>query len=164
MHQGLAAVLATGQMLSRPYQLVLLAEAAGYAGQVEEGLRWLAEALTAFKTSGRGDWLTEAYRLQGALLMHQDAPDVAQAEACFQQALTVARRQVECRAVGADFPRRTPTALDQSRGLAEVLATLSAGFWVAVGALSWETNWAGISAGQFAVGGWWLHPSEWTTT
>ena len=35
LHQGLAAVLATGQELLRPLCLILLAEAAGYAGQVE---------------------------------------------------------------------------------------------------------------------------------
>ncbi len=53
----------------------------------------LAEALTAFATSGRGDMLAEAYRLQGTLLLRQAVPDVAQAEACFQQALAIARRQ-----------------------------------------------------------------------
>jgi predicted ATPase len=37
--------------------------------------------------------LTEAYRLQGELLLHHALPEVAQAEACFQQALAVARRQ-----------------------------------------------------------------------
>jgi predicted ATPase len=31
--------------------------------------------------------------LQGALLLRQATPDVAQAEACFQQALAIARRQ-----------------------------------------------------------------------
>ena len=93
MHQGLAAVLATGQMLSQPYQLVLLAEAAEHAGQVEEGMRLLAEALTAFEASGRGDLLTEAYRLQGEFLVRQAAPNAAQAEACFQRALAVARHQ-----------------------------------------------------------------------
>ena len=67
IHQGLAAVLATGQTLARPLCLVLLAEAAGHAGQVEEGLRLLAEALTAFEASGQGDLLAEAYRLQGEL-------------------------------------------------------------------------------------------------
>jgi predicted ATPase len=91
LHQGMATILATGQTLSQPYCLVLLAEAAGYAGQVEEGLRLLAEALTAFEASGRGDMLTEAYRLQGEFLLCQE--DTAQAEACFQQALTIARRQ-----------------------------------------------------------------------
>jgi len=93
MHQGLAAILATGQMLARPRGLVLLAEATGYTGQVEEGLRLVAEALAALETSGQGDLLAEAYRLQGELLLRQALPDASQAEACFQQALAVARRQ-----------------------------------------------------------------------
>jgi predicted ATPase len=33
------------------------------------------------------------HRLQGELLLRQAAPDVAQADACFQQALAIARRQ-----------------------------------------------------------------------
>jgi class 3 adenylate cyclase/predicted ATPase len=93
LHQGLAAVLGTGQELSRPLCLVLLAEAAGHAGQVDEGLRLLAEALTALDESRRGDLLAEAHRLQGELLLRHAVPEAAQAEACFQQALTVARRQ-----------------------------------------------------------------------
>jgi predicted ATPase len=93
MHQGLAAVLATGQMLSKPYHFVLLAEAAGHNGQVVEGLRLLAAALTAFEASGRGDLLAEAYRLQGEFLLRQDTPDTIQAEVCFQQALAVAHHQ-----------------------------------------------------------------------
>jgi predicted ATPase len=93
MHQGLRVVLATGQTLSQPYHLVLLAEVVGHAGQAEEGMRLLAKALTAFKGIGRGDMLTEAYRLQGALLLRQAVPDTAQAEACFQQALAIARQQ-----------------------------------------------------------------------
>jgi predicted ATPase len=93
MHQGLAAVLATGHTVARPYCLVLLAEAAGHAGQVVEGLRLLAEGLTACEASGRGDMLVEAYRLQGELLLRQTVPDATQAEACFQHALAIARRQ-----------------------------------------------------------------------
>src|SRR5262249_38095761 len=42
---------------------------------------------------GRGDMLTEVYRLQGELLQRQAVPDAAQAEACFQQALAIARHQ-----------------------------------------------------------------------
>ena len=45
------------------------------------------------EASGQGDMLAEAYRLQGELLLRQAAPDAAQAEACFQQALAIARRQ-----------------------------------------------------------------------
>jgi len=92
LHQGLAAV-PTEQRLSRSRYLVLLAEAAGHTGQVAAGLRLLAEALAAFEASGRGDLLAEAYRLQGTLLLRQAAPDTPQAEACFQHALDVARRQ-----------------------------------------------------------------------
>lgn len=69
LRQGLAALVALEQELSRPFGLVLLAEAVAHAGQVAEGLRLLAEALTAFEASGRGDLLAEAYRLQGALLL-----------------------------------------------------------------------------------------------
>jgi predicted ATPase len=79
--------------LTRPFCLVLLAEAAGYGGQVAEALHLLAEALAAFKANEQGDMLTEAYRLQGEFVLRQAAPDAAQAEACFQQALTIARRQ-----------------------------------------------------------------------
>jgi predicted ATPase len=93
LHQGFAALLATGERVSQPIYLVLLAEAVGHTGQVEEGLRLLAEALAAFEANGRGDMLAEAYRLQGALLLRQAVPDASQAEACFQQALAIARRQ-----------------------------------------------------------------------
>ena len=93
LRQGIAALSALEQMLGRPFCLVLLAEAAGHAGQVAEGLRLLSEALAAFEASGRGDMLTEAYRLQGELLLRQATPDAAQAEACFQHALAIARRQ-----------------------------------------------------------------------
>jgi predicted ATPase len=89
----MAAVLATGVTGLRPLHLVLLAEAVGHAGQVEEGLRLLAEALTTLQASGRGDLLVEAYRVQGELLLRQATPDAVQAEACFQQALAIARRQ-----------------------------------------------------------------------
>jgi predicted ATPase len=93
LRQELATTEALEHALARPAWLLLLAEAAGHVGQVAAGLRWLAEALTAFETTGRGDLLAEAYRLQGTLLVRQVVPDVAQAEACFHQALTLARRQ-----------------------------------------------------------------------
>jgi predicted ATPase len=93
IQQGLAALLALGQRNAWLQLLVLLAEAAGHAGEVNEGLRRLAEALTGFEESGRGDMLSEAYRLQGELLLRQAVPDAVQVEAAFQQALAIARRQ-----------------------------------------------------------------------
>jgi predicted ATPase len=95
MRQGIAAVWATRAALWRPFGLVLLAEAAGHVGQIEEGLRLLAEALEALEINAQGEMRAEAHRLQGELLLRQPAPDVdvGQAETCFQQALAVARCQ-----------------------------------------------------------------------
>jgi predicted ATPase len=56
-------------------------------------LHLLAETLKVLEASGRGDLRAEAYRLHGELLLRQAAPDAAQAEACFQQALAIARLQ-----------------------------------------------------------------------
>jgi class 3 adenylate cyclase/predicted ATPase len=93
LRQGLAAVVATGNELSRPRCLLLLAEATGHVGQVEDGLRLLGDALMLLEASGQGDLTARAYRLQGELLLRRATPDAAQAEACFQQALAIARRQ-----------------------------------------------------------------------
>jgi len=52
-----------------------------------------AEACTLVAATEERWWEAEVYRLQGALLFQLPRPDVPQAEACFQQALAVARRQ-----------------------------------------------------------------------
>jgi predicted ATPase len=93
LRQGIAAVVDAGHTQSRPLCLILLAEAMGQVRQVADGLRLLAEAGTVLKANGQGDLLAEAHRLQGDLLLQHAVPDVVQAEACFQQALTIARRQ-----------------------------------------------------------------------
>jgi DNA-binding winged helix-turn-helix (wHTH) protein/predicted ATPase len=93
LRQGMAGVVATGQTLARPLCLLLLAEALAHTGQVDEGLRVMAEALVAIEASGRYELLAEAYQLHGALLLRQAGSGTHQAEACFQQALAIARRQ-----------------------------------------------------------------------
>jgi predicted ATPase len=90
---GMAALAATGHTQGHPLWLLLLAEAAGHVGQVEDALRLLAEARAVLEAHGQGDLLAEVFRLQGALLLQHAVPDVVQAEACFQQALTLARHQ-----------------------------------------------------------------------
>jgi tetratricopeptide (TPR) repeat protein len=77
----------------RSYWLAALAEAYGRAGQPQAGLQVLAEAMTLMATTEIRWWEAEVYRLQGELLLQLLRPDVGQAEACFQQALEVARRQ-----------------------------------------------------------------------
>jgi len=93
IQQGLAAVQGTGLQLYRPYMLALLAEASGQAGQPEAGLSALAEAVTLVEATEERWWEAELYRLQGELLLQRSLADADQAEACFQQALDVARHQ-----------------------------------------------------------------------
>ena len=76
-------------------------------GQTAEGLEALAEALATLARSGVRWWEAELYRLRGELLLQSGVvesgvfspqsalhtPQSSEAEACFQQALTVARRQ-----------------------------------------------------------------------
>ena len=95
MWEGLAAWRATGVELGQPWLLALIAEVYGQAGQAEKGLAVLAEALALVdKTSER--WCeTELYRLKGELLLAQAGirDRGEEAEACFLQALSIARRQ-----------------------------------------------------------------------
>jgi predicted ATPase len=93
MCPALAAYQATGADVLRSYWLALLAEGYGKAGQVEEGLRVVAEALAAVRTTDERWWETELYRLQGELFLRQTITDEYHAESCFHQALTIARRQ-----------------------------------------------------------------------
>jgi predicted ATPase len=93
IRQGLTASRATGSMLLQPYGLGLLAETYEAGGHPDEGLAVLAEAQAVMAVTGVQWYAAELSRLQGALLLRQAVPDVPQAEACFQQALAVARRQ-----------------------------------------------------------------------
>jgi predicted ATPase len=94
MHQGLDALVAMESLVARPLCLIWLAEATVQAGDVDAGLRLLAEALEACASSGRGDALAEAHRLKGEMLLQAGGqPHVEEAAACFQEALSIARRQ-----------------------------------------------------------------------
>ena len=100
MHRGVAALLATGTALWRPEALALLADACGRVGHITAGLRAVADALEAVHHTGERLSEAELYRLQGELLCQQttegDGAHLAptpEAEACFQQALALARQQ-----------------------------------------------------------------------
>jgi len=93
IHQGLAAYQATRATRDRPYFLALLAEASAQVGQTAEGLEAVTEALATLTTSGVRWWEAELYRLQGELLLQGTVAQPEEAEACFHQALAVARRQ-----------------------------------------------------------------------
>jgi predicted ATPase len=93
IRQGLTAYLATGAELARPFYLVWLAEAYGAGEQPAEGLRVLAEAVAAAHNIGERWYEGERYRLKGELLLALSVDHQAEAEACFQQAVAVARDQ-----------------------------------------------------------------------
>ncbi len=91
--QGSLAYRATGAELTRPYFLALIAEAHGTMGQPEAGLMVLTEALTLVGTTGERWYESECYRLKGALLLQQFSDNQAEAEHCFQQAISIAQSQ-----------------------------------------------------------------------
>jgi predicted ATPase len=112
IRQGLAAHRATGAELGRSYYLTFLTEAYRKAGQTEEGLTTLAEALDLVERTEERAYEAELYRLKGQLVLQSGvrspqseipnpqhpAPNTQaeverEAEACFQQALAVARQQ-----------------------------------------------------------------------
>lgn len=93
MRQGLAASRTIGTRLSLSYWFGLLAEVCGRVGQIEEGLAFLAEAFAVVGDTGQRFYAVELYRLQGELQLKHTAPDAAQAEASFRQALETARQQ-----------------------------------------------------------------------
>jgi predicted ATPase len=93
MRQGLTAACATGAELFVPYFLALIAEACGHAGQLDEGLRLLAEALAVADHSAERWYEAELYRLKGELLLAQSPHQHTDAEVCFQHALDIASAQ-----------------------------------------------------------------------
>ena len=120
IRQALATCQAIGAGMHQSYYLALLAEAYGKAGQAEDGLATLAEALTVMDKSGEHFYEAELYRLKGKLVSQSgvrgpesENPNTqhltlstqaeTEAEACFLKAIEIAQRQqaksLELRAV-----------------------------------------------------------------
>ena len=70
IQQGLAAFQAIGAGLGRTAFLALLAESYGRAGQADEGLRVLTEALAVAERNGERLYEAEIHRLRGELTLH----------------------------------------------------------------------------------------------
>jgi adenylate cyclase len=125
IREGLTASRTIGTEGYRASYLGILAEAYRTAGQPEEGLTVLAEALAVVEKTGERWWEAELYRLKGELLLTQEVksqkakgkrqksentdpqaltPDPqSEAEACFLKAIEISRKQqaksLELRAV-----------------------------------------------------------------
>ena len=92
IQQGLDFYRPLGGVLWWPYYMALLAEAYGKAGQRNEGLKIVAEALERVNKTGEHWHEAELYRLKGELTL-QDSQDAKESESYFQKALAVAQQQ-----------------------------------------------------------------------
>ena len=94
LRAALDELRAAGYVLRYTGFLSVLAHALGGAGQVDQGLATIAEAL-ARSEHGEGRWnISELLRVKGELLLIDGAPKAAAAaEECFRQSLDWARRQ-----------------------------------------------------------------------
>jgi predicted ATPase len=93
LREGLEAWVASGSGSNRTYFLALLASLLATQGQIEEALGTLAESLNLIRKRGEGFYEAELHRLRGEYVLRQDATAAAEAESCYRQALTIARRQ-----------------------------------------------------------------------
>ena len=109
MQRAVTAYEATGAKLWSSYFLGLLADQLAKAGRVEEGLTTILKALTHAEHSGERYSLAELHRVKGELIMktvdpafvsksgglkaHEISTALPQAQACFEQALAVAKQQ-----------------------------------------------------------------------
>jgi predicted ATPase len=120
LRQNIVAWRSAGSGWGQPYWLALLTEACRKAGQIEEGLKVVAEALAMVEKTGECVFEAELYRLKGELTLQsrtshrqvqsksrasQDKskgknpqspirnPQLEEAAACFRRAIAIARRQ-----------------------------------------------------------------------
>jgi class 3 adenylate cyclase/predicted ATPase len=90
--EGLSATRAIGvQRLS--FQLAMLAEAYGLAGETDKALEALTEALEVIEKTGERRWEPEVYRLKGDMLLVRAEQDASEAETCYDRAIELSRRQ-----------------------------------------------------------------------
>jgi predicted ATPase len=91
LRSGWAAYRATGTDMWTPYNTALLAKACEIAGQIEEALTLLNDALQIVERSRQRWFAAELNRLKGQLLLRQGHSEAA--EELYRKALSIAREQ-----------------------------------------------------------------------
>jgi len=91
LRTGTAAFRGTGAELFAPYPVSLLASACQIAGQIEESLTVLDEALQMVEKTGERWFAAELYRHKGELLLSQGHDKAA--EELYRKALSIAAEQ-----------------------------------------------------------------------
>jgi class 3 adenylate cyclase/predicted ATPase len=90
---GITAIRSTGSTLWMPLYLPYLARAYAELGQFDDAWRCIAEAITAVETTKERWCEAEIHRTAGELTFMSGQPEAAKAEAYFERALAVARKQ-----------------------------------------------------------------------
>jgi predicted ATPase len=91
VRDGSTAYRATGAEVWVPHYIALLAGACGIAGQVEEGVILLDDALQIVERTGERWFAAELYRHKGELLLRQGNSEAA--EELYRKALSIAVEQ-----------------------------------------------------------------------
>jgi predicted ATPase len=93
IRQSLAQFRARGDVQTIPHALTVLAQVYAHVGEPQKGLEALAEALVVLERTNERRREAEVHRLRGELLLSLPGRHRAEAEACFERALAVAREQ-----------------------------------------------------------------------
>jgi predicted ATPase len=91
LRDGSAAFSATGAKVFVPYHTALLARACEIAGQIDEAVGQLNDALQMVERTGERWLLAELYRHNGQLLLRQGQSEMA--EELYRKALSIAEEQ-----------------------------------------------------------------------
>ena len=90
---GITAWRSTGATLWAPLRMSHLARAYAELDQFDDAWRCLGEAMTAVETAKERWCEAEIHRVAGEITLMSPEPDAAKAEAYFERALAVARKQ-----------------------------------------------------------------------
>jgi predicted ATPase len=93
IRDGIVARKNRGLRVLLPHFLSMLASAYHKAGEVEEGLHVIGEALSMIKATSERYEEAEVFRFNGELLLARDPPNIDEAEVSFLKAIEVARHQ-----------------------------------------------------------------------
>jgi predicted ATPase len=93
MNSGIAAYRSTGSTTWTPWKLLILASAHAQLGQFDDARHCIGEAMTTLEASGERWCEAEIDRIAGEIALMSPERDARKAEAYFQRALEVARKQ-----------------------------------------------------------------------
>jgi class 3 adenylate cyclase/predicted ATPase len=90
---GITAYRSTGSTLYLPFYLSYLAHARAELGQFDDARRCIGEAMTTVETTNERWFEPDIHRKAGEIALMSPEPDAAKAQAYFERALAVARKQ-----------------------------------------------------------------------